>query len=100
MASDTGDQVLADGGLVALQRSLAYPARRDGGQPVLQPPRDGRGRRLADRPGVALAFELSNLRDHDAAALAADVPAVGLSVERETDGDVTVPAAEIGRAHV
>ncbi|WP_245160799.1 hypothetical protein [Blastococcus sp. CT_GayMR16] len=92
VAADARDQVLADGGLVAFQRPLAHPARRDGGQPVLEPPADGRGRRLADRPGVAPAFELSDLRDHDAAALAADVPAVELAVEREPDGDVAVPA--------
>ena len=90
--ADAGDQVLADGGLVALQRPLAHPARGDGGQPVLEPRGDGRGRRLADRPGVALALELSDLRDHDAAALAADVPAVELAVELEADGDVAVPA--------
>ena len=92
VASDAGDEVLANGGLVALQRPLAYAARRDGGEPVLEPPGDGRGRRLADRPGVALALELADLRDHDAAALAADVPAVELAVQPEPDGDVAVPA--------
>ncbi|MDK3258167.1 hypothetical protein QOZ86_16810 [Blastococcus capsensis] len=92
VAADAGDQVPADGGLIALQRSLSHPAWRDGGQPVLEPPGNGRGRRLADRPGVALALEVSDLCDHDAAVLAADVPAVELSVERETDGDVAVPA--------
>ncbi|WNV76698.1 hypothetical protein RTG05_05340 [Geodermatophilus sp. DSM 44513] len=48
--ADPGDQVLADGRLVALQRPLAHAARGDGGQPVLEPPGDGRGRRLADHP--------------------------------------------------
>nr|WP_244522719.1 hypothetical protein [Geodermatophilus africanus] len=43
VASDAGDEVLTDGGLVALQRALAHPARRDGGQPELEPPGDGRG---------------------------------------------------------
>src|SRR5215211_7189076 len=62
-------------------------------QPVLQPPGDRRGGRLADHPGVALALELSNLRHHHAAALAADMPAVEPAVEREADGDVAVPAS-------
>ncbi|WP_245160488.1 hypothetical protein [Blastococcus sp. CT_GayMR20] len=92
VASDAGDQVLADGRLVAFQRPLSHPARRDGGEPVLEPPGDGRGRRLTDRPGVALALELSDLRHHDGAALAADVPAVECAVELEADGDVAVPA--------
>nr|WP_246078580.1 hypothetical protein [Modestobacter excelsi] len=90
--ADAGDQVLADGRLIALQRPLSHPARGDLRQPVLEPPGDCRGRRLADRPGVALAFELSDLRHHHAAAHAADVPAVDLAVEREPDGDVAVPA--------
>jgi len=90
--ADAGDQVPADGGLLALQRPLSHPARGDGGQPVLEPPGDGRGRRLADRPGVALALDLSDLGDHDGAALAADVSTVELAVEREADGDVAVPS--------
>src|SRR3712207_6102208 len=48
---------------------------------------------VADRPGVPLAFELSDLRYNDAAALAADVPTVELAVELVADGDVAVPAA-------
>jgi hypothetical protein len=91
VSADAGDQVPADGRLVALQRPLSHAARGDGRQPVLEPCTDGRGGRLADRPGVALALELSDLRDHDAAALAADVPAVELAAEREPDGDVAVP---------
>jgi hypothetical protein len=54
--ADAGDQVLADGRFITLQRPLPHPARGDGGEPVLEPPGDGRGRRLADRPGVALAL--------------------------------------------
>ncbi|MDT0278163.1 hypothetical protein RM425_19855 [Blastococcus sp. DSM 46792] len=72
--AESGDQVVADGRLVALQCPLPHPARGDGGEPVLQPVGDGRGRRLADRSGLALPLELSDLRDHDGAALAADMP--------------------------
>jgi hypothetical protein len=92
VASDAGDQVLSDGRFVALQGPPADAARRDGGQPVLEPPGDGRGGRLADGAGVALTFELSDLRHHDVAARAADVPPVGPDVEPEAHGDVTLPA--------
>jgi hypothetical protein len=89
--ADAGDEVLADGRLTTLQRPLSHATRADCGQPVTEPPADGRGGRLAAHPGVALALDLSDLGDHDAAARAADMPAVGLSFEREPDGDVVVP---------
>nr|WP_236835557.1 hypothetical protein [Blastococcus sp. KM273129] len=90
--ADAGDEVLADRRLVALQRPLSHPARGDGGQPVLEPCAHRRSARGADSPIVALALELSDLRDDDAPVLAADVPAVELAVELEADGDVAVPA--------
>jgi hypothetical protein len=37
VSPDPRDEVRADGGLVALQRPLPYAARRDSGQPVLEP---------------------------------------------------------------
>nr|WP_245753770.1 hypothetical protein [Geodermatophilus ruber] len=92
VAADAWDEVPADGRLVALERSLPNAARGDGGEPVLEPGTHGWGRRVGDGPGVALALELSDLGDHDASLLAADVPAVERAVEREADGDVAVPA--------
>ncbi|WP_245177477.1 hypothetical protein [Geodermatophilus sp. DF01-2] len=91
--ADAGDQVPANGRLVAFHGPLSHAARGDGRQPVLEPLGDRRGRRLADRPGVALALEFTDLRDHDAAALAADVSAVELALQREPDGDVAMPAS-------
>ncbi|MCO7219575.1 hypothetical protein NH342_07080 [Klenkia sp. PcliD-1-E] len=90
--ADAGHQVLADGGLVALQRALAYAARCDGGQPVLQPGRNGRGRGGAERAVGPLALDVADLGDDDGAGLAGDVPPVGLAGDRGADGDVTVPA--------
>nr|WP_231839551.1 hypothetical protein [Blastococcus saxobsidens] len=89
--SESGDQVLADGGLVALQGPLPHPARGDGGEPVLQPVGDGRGGDGVDGAGVALALQVADLRDDHGAGLAGDVPAVGLAGEGEADGDVAVP---------
>ncbi|WP_347059719.1 hypothetical protein ABC795_04545 [Blastococcus sp. HT6-30] len=89
--SESGDQVLADGGLVALQGPLPHPARGDGAEPVLQPVGDGRGGDGAERAGVALALKVADLRDHHGPGLAGDVPAVGLAGEGEADGDVAVP---------
>ncbi|SDF34718.1 hypothetical protein SAMN05660485_03171 [Blastococcus fimeti] len=89
--AESGDQVLADGGLVALQRPLPHPARGDGGEPVLEPLGDGRCGDGAEGARVALAFQVADLRDHYGPGLAGDVPAVGLAAEGEADGDVAVP---------
>nr|WP_245852270.1 hypothetical protein [Blastococcus aggregatus] len=90
--SESGDQVLADGGLVALQGPLPHPARGDGGEPVLQPVGDGRGRDGVDGARITLAFQVADLGHDHGPGLAGDVPAVGLTGEGEADGDVAVPA--------
>nr|WP_231486492.1 hypothetical protein [Candidatus Blastococcus massiliensis] len=92
VAADAGNQVPADGGLIALQGPLPHPARGDGGEPVLQPVSDGRGGDGVDGAGVALALQVADLRDDHGAGLAGDVPAVGFAGEGEADGDVTMPA--------
>nr|WP_241037152.1 hypothetical protein [Blastococcus litoris] len=89
--TEAGDQVLADGGLVALQRPLPHPARGDGGEPVLQPVGHGRGGDGAEGAGVALALQVADFRDDHGPGLAGDVPAVWLAGEGEADGDVAVP---------
>nr|WP_242471126.1 MULTISPECIES: hypothetical protein [unclassified Blastococcus] len=89
--SESGDQVLADGGLVALQRPLPHPARGDGGQPVLEPLGERRGGDGAESAGVALALQVADFRDDHGPGLAGDVPAVWLAGEGEADGDVAVP---------
>nr|WP_254781562.1 hypothetical protein [Modestobacter sp. DSM 44400] len=90
--AEAGNQVLADGGLVALQRALPHPARGDGGEPVFEPVGHRRGGDGADGAGVALALQLADLRDDHGTGLAGDVAAVELPVGREADRDVAVPA--------
>src|SRR3712207_8696243 len=58
--ADAGDEVPADAGLVALDRPLPDAARGDGGEPVVQPGGDGRGRGL-DRKSTRLNSSHANI---------------------------------------